>query len=263
VSDVTEHVRRMEDRKTFKSSSTLKFMPSSSQMIKCSAHNDAFPAGKVSHAITMKIKGKPEVELQHLDDGESVQISCSKGQIKDNVRYKWFINDVELFAETENVLEIHQFSKSYDKSRIKCSMTGQKGQDEVIRVVELVHKLNTATKAKSFTNNPDRISNTEERLQRHFEVNRKIVKSQKTMFTCIVEEETTLEPKYVWIDGKLRMAKDEKMDATDGKRKYKCKVIPNGTKKMNRMSTNMKKISRTLRKFSKTLSSLSTTIDDT
>ena len=84
------------------------------------------------------------------------------------------------------------------------------------------------------------------------------------MFTCIVEEDTALEPKYVWIDGKLRdMAKNEKMNGTDGKKKYKCKVIPNGTKKMSRMSSNMKEISRTLRKFSKTLSGLSSPMNDT
>jgi hypothetical protein len=59
------------------------------------------------------------------------------------------------------------------------------------------------------------------------------------------------------------MAKNEEMNGTDGKKKYKCKVIPNGTKKMSRMSSNMKKISRTLRKFSKTLSGLSTPMNDT
>jgi desulfoferrodoxin (superoxide reductase-like protein) len=197
VSHVTEHVRRMEDRKTFKTSSTLKFRPSSEQKIKCSAHNDAFPAGKMSHAISIEIKGKPEVELQHLDDGDSVKISCSKGQIKDSVRYKWFINDVELFDETENVLKIHQFSKSYYKSRIKCAMTDQKGQDEVIRVVELVHKLNNPTELKSLTNNLDGISNTEQRSEQNVKVNKKIVNIKKTMFTCIVEENTVLEPKYV------------------------------------------------------------------
>ena len=74
------------------------------------------------------------------------------------------------------------------------------------------------------------------------------------MFTCIVEESEEAKPKYVWIDGKLRnIIADENSDTADQNKKYKCKVIPNGTKKMNRMSTDMKKISKTVRKFSKAL----------
>merc|ERR1739838_165009 len=40
VSDVTEHVMRMEDRKTFKTVSTLKFKPNQSISVKCIVSND-------------------------------------------------------------------------------------------------------------------------------------------------------------------------------------------------------------------------------
>ena len=86
---------------------------------------------------------------------------------------------------------------------------------------------------------------------------------KKTMFTCIVEEDVSAEPKYVWIDGELRnVIPGENVDAMNQKKKYKCKVIPNGTKKISRMSKDMKKISKTIRKFSKTLSWMTSPIDD-
>merc|ERR1711874_337811 len=143
VSDVTEHVKRMEDRKTFKTVSTLRFKPSTGQQIKCSAHNDAFHTGKVSDLLEITIKGKPKVELKTLEDGDSVKIFCDNNKPLESKKFKWFINDVEIFDETKNYLEIQQFSKSYDKSRVKCSVKDSNNEDEIIRVVELVHKQNT------------------------------------------------------------------------------------------------------------------------
>ena len=57
---------------------------------------------------------------------------------------------------------------------------------------------------------------------------------QKTTFICVVEDDsqTSGEPKYVWVDGKLTMNSQE--DASADKN-YKCKVIKNGYKKMNKI----------------------------
>merc|ERR1712013_925958 len=143
VSDVTEHVKRMEDTNMFKTVSTLRFRPSTGQRVKCSAHNDAFRTGKVSDYIEIIIKGKPKVETKSLEDGDSVKIFCNNNKPLENKKFKWFINDVEIFDETKNYLEIEQFSKSYDRSRVKCAVKDENNEDKVIRIVELEYKQNT------------------------------------------------------------------------------------------------------------------------
>jgi hypothetical protein len=256
VSDVTEHVKRMEDRKTFKTVSTLRFKPSTGQQIKCSAHNDAFHTGKVSDLLEIRIKGKPRVELKTLEDGDSVKIFCNNNKPVESKKFKWFINDVEIFDETKNYLEIQQFSKSYDKSRVKCSVKDSNNEDEIIRVVELVHKQNTRE--------PKALPKSFKDIMNEQPVSRKEKKTPKSdgmktekMFTCIMEEETAVEPKYVWLEGRLqKLSPGETIEATGNNRKYKCKVIPRGLKKINKMSKDLKKISKTFKKMSRILTDI-------
>merc|ERR1712244_184364 len=60
-----------------------------------------------------------------------------------NLHFKWFINDKLIPDESRDVLEINQFSQSYDKSVVKCAA----GNDEIVRAVEL--KFNPDKKLKS------------------------------------------------------------------------------------------------------------------
>jgi len=248
VSDVTEHVRKMEDTNMFKTVSTLRFTPSMGQHVKCSAHNDAFPVIRKSHPLWILIKGQPNEEEIELGEGDSVIVNCFDKGIKDDMIFKWFINDIEIPDESNNALEIEKFSKSYDKTRVKCSVKDSNGDDESVRIVKLVHKPNQKIEPRALhkTDNGEQRSKT----------NNQIIgdNKKKSLFTCIVEESEEAKPKYVWIDGKLRnVITDENGDTADHNKKYKCKVIPQGNKKINRMSTDMKKISKTMRKFSKTL----------
>ena len=258
VSDVTEHVMRMEDRKTFKTVSTLKFKPSAGQKIKCSAHNDAFPKGKVSDSLEILFKGQPRVEVKSLEDGDSVKIFCNTNNPFEDTKFKWFINDVEIFDETRNYLEIQQFSKSYDKSRVKCSV-----KDEVVRVVELLYKKTVQVPKALPKSFKDIMMNDDESASRKGKkLPKSVGKKKQTMFTCIMEEDTAVEPKYVWIDGKLKnMSPDKTIEATDKNGKYKCKVIPRGMKKMNKMSKDLKNISRTFKKMSRVLNDITSPTD--
>jgi len=256
ISDVTEHVTRMEDMKTFKTVSTLKFKPSGEMRVKCSAHNDAFPVGKESHPMTIKVKGQPSVEMMELEDGDSVKISCSSEEYPQKMKFKWFINDVELSGEKENILEIQEFSKSYDGSMVKCSMKGIGDSYELNKLVKLVHKQTTFQKTDSLERKA--------RKYPHENLPKKNGITKKTLLVCQFEDDYTTEPKYVWINGNVKkIEKDESVDAFDDDRKYKCKVIPKGTKKINRMSLDMKKMSKTLRRFSKSLTGLTSTFNDT
>merc|ERR1712228_398683 len=60
-------------------------------------------------------------------------------QVED-MKIKWFLNDVEITGEARNFLEIEQFSKSYDKSKVKCTARTRNGVEEVKRVVQLVYR---------------------------------------------------------------------------------------------------------------------------
>jgi hypothetical protein len=262
VSDVTEHVKRMEDRKTFKTVSVLKLMPSEVLNIKCSAHNDAFPNEKMSLPLLIEFRGHPKLEVKELEDGDSVKIVCATS---DDSNIKWSINDVEIFDETKSILEIENFSKSYDKSKVKCSVKDLSNVNfEVVTIVQLLHKPKSETNPKTLLKmikdrKTTRLSSRAGKQITDININKK-----KTMFTCIIEEEVSAEPKYVWMDGKLRnVTPDENVDATNQKKKYKCKVIPKGTQKIVRMSKDMKKISKAIRKFSKILSGMTSPIDDT
>merc|ERR1712200_157043 len=55
----------------------------------------------------------------------------------------WFINDNRIPAETSDILQINEFSESYDNSVVKCAA----GNDEIIRAVQL--KLNREEKPES------------------------------------------------------------------------------------------------------------------
>merc|ERR1712179_294805 len=79
---------------------------------------------------------------------------------------------------------------------------------------------------------------------------------QKTTFICVVEDDSQAsgEPKYVWVDGKLTM--NSKEDASADKQ-YKCKVIKNGYKKMNKMAKDLKNYSKSLRRMNKFLTDFS------
>merc|ERR1712173_224418 len=78
----------------------------------------------------------------------------------------------------------------------------------------------------------------------------------KTTFVCVVEdpEDVSRVPKYVWVNGKLVT----NSKATDKNNKsYKCKVVKNGSRKIEKMSKELKSVSKTLRKMSKTLNEFS------
>jgi hypothetical protein len=109
---------------------------------------------------------------------------------------------------------------------------------EMVKIVQLIHKI--------------KLKMIKDRKKTSKQIPDTNMNKKKTIFMCIVEEEASAEPKYVWIDGKLRnITPGENADATNQKKKYKCKVITKGTKKMSRMSKDMKKISKKLLKVLK------------
>jgi len=198
VSDVTEHVMRMEDRKTFKTVSTLKIKALKYQLITCSAHNDVFPADRMSNMVQIGTEDQVGVETKELEDGESVEIICQKQQNDRSVKFKWLINDAEIFDEEKNILELQQFSKSFDNSHIKCLIEDIMGHFNVVRVVKLVYK----TKARgNVSKHPQPVlKNLLENSisQRSQKRKGKNVTKKKTMLSCEMNDDNAEEPNYVY-----------------------------------------------------------------
>eukprot|EP00092_Neocalanus_flemingeri_P006229 GFUD01006703.1.p1 GENE.GFUD01006703.1~~GFUD01006703.1.p1 ORF type:complete len:427 (+),score=150.36 GFUD01006703.1:100-1380(+) len=239
VSDVTEHVKRMEDRKTFKTVSTLKFTPDQPMRIKCSAHNDQFADTKQSDVMEVVFKEKMGMGTKTLKEEESFEVKCEDNEPSENLGYKWFINENEILSESKNILKIEHFVKAHDKSVIKCVVEDDQGNTQVMKIVQL--QLVTQDKE-------DKTKITESRKKKGKDTGVK-----KTVFTCVAEEETSAEPNYIWISGKLKKTV-EALDDSD--KKFKCKVVEGGYDKIKKMGNKMQGISKTLRKFRKKLNKM-------
>jgi len=255
-SEVTQHVER--SGRTFRTTSTLRTPLNKYSRLYCTAHSEAFPALKKSSVVEVNIRGEPRLEKVQLRTGESVKIFCHNNMRDNNLQFRWFINDNPIPDETSEVLQIDEFSASYDKSVVKCAA----GNDEIIRAVQLT--LNNQQKPESTivtfdevmkkTQNEVMLSD-EESDDEEEEV--KKYSKPKTTFVCVVEDTedvSSSEPKYVWVNGKLVT----NSKATDKNNKsYKCKVVKNGSRKIEKMSKELKSVSKTLRKMSKTLNEFS------
>ena len=256
-SEVTQHVER--EGRTFRTSSTLRTPVNKYSRIYCTAHSEAFPAIKKSSLVEINIRGAPRLEQVQLRTGESVKIFCHNNIRDSNVQFRWFINDKRIPGETSDVLQINEFSDSYDKSVVKCAA----GNDEIIRAVQLT--LNRHQKPESNIVTFDQVMKQSQKEvmmsdeESDDEVDEDEIKKNsksKTTFVCVVEdtEDVSSEPKYVWVNGKL--VTNSKATDKDNK-SYKCKVVKNGSRKIEKMSKELKSVSKTLRKMSKTLNEFS------
>jgi len=141
VSEVTQHVERSGHG--FKTTSVLSLPANKHMQIYCTAFSEAFPDVKQTSPVEVQIRGEPRLETVQLREGEDVKIFCHNNIQDSNAQFKWFINDKLIPDETTDLLEINQFSKSYDKSVVKCAT----GHDEIVRAVQL--EFNPEKKAES------------------------------------------------------------------------------------------------------------------
>jgi len=270
LSHVTNDVVKNGD--TFDTISTLRMKVDTHMKVYCTAHSEAFPAVKQSNAVEISIKGEPRVETIEMREGDSVKIFCHNRVVKDVSMFKWFINSNQIFDENRDYLEITEFTKAYDKSIVKCVVTDQKGRDETVRVVELRYNsedlpdTKKIVKTSSFNDfvkpprkpkkeimmNDDNIVKEDIKADDEDDDATFSKNSAKTTFICVVEKdgEGSGEPKYVWVNGKLKM--NDADDASTDK-KYKCRTVKNGYKKLGKMARDLKSYSKSIKKMSKFL----------
>ena len=171
-------------------------------------------------------------------------------------------------------MEITDFNKDYDKSQVKCVVGDRSGREETIRVVELTHNqekdrsprvisrtFNNLDRNKLkhdvMLNDEDSDDSTDDAILKEFD---ETTKGEKTTFICVVEDDDSSsgssEPKYVWVNGKLTLNRNDAVDE-DTKKQYKCKVVRNGVKKIQKLSKDLKTYSRSFKKMSKYLNGFS------
>merc|ERR1712013_40784 len=162
-------------------------------------------------------------------------------------RFKWFINDVEIFDEDQNILELQKFTKSFDNSHIRCFTEDIIGQSNLVKEVKLVLKEKY---------NMDAFSN----LIGHPSVSKRKTKGRKNkmkkrmMLLCDMEDDASEEPSHDFIP-KLssNMKSNELVIATDKKKKYKCKIVLQGLDIINKMSKDISSINNSMTQISKSL----------
>jgi hypothetical protein len=250
VSHVTEHARRMEDRKTFKTVSTLKFVPNQQISVRCSVSNEAFQEDKNSQILEVRFKGQIKLDNRYLSEGESFHIDCNSDESQ-NMNYKWFINDKEIFSENRKTLTIEHFVSAYDKSIVKCV-----GKMEVLKLVKL--NLDSSHDNDIKTKEPLVLPSQIFLEKNGTKIKRKHSNARKTIFTCIAVEENSEQPNYVWMNGELEgkvMAED------DEKRKFNCEVVPRGYNKLKQMAQKTKVLSKTFKKFRRSFNQIVTTME--
>ena len=255
VSDVTEHVRRMEDKKAFKTISTLKLVPQHHISVRCTVSNEAFQEDKSSQILEVRFKGQIALENMYLSEGESFIIDCNSDESQ-AMSYKWFINDKELFSENSKTLQIEHFVSAYDKSIVKCMGEGKMGEMEVFKLVKL--NLDSSRDNYIKTKEPFVLPSQIFLKNNDTKIKRKHFNARKTIFTCIAEEENSEQPNYVWMNGQLE---GKAVAEDDENRKFNCEVVPRGYNKLKKMAQKTKFLSKTFKKFRRSFNRIVTTME--
>ena len=140
--DIREDVTRLEDGRTWKTSSVFKFVPEEDMEVVCSAHSDAFPTARDSRPLRLKLVYKPRVTVEadatHLREGQAVTFTCTAMASPMEVAYKWFINDNELAGQTEASLTLENVGRELDKAKVKCKASNKAGEGEGAVEVEVM-----------------------------------------------------------------------------------------------------------------------------
>jgi len=258
MSDVTEHVTRIDETNMFKTISSVKIKVSEYSVIKCSAHNEVFPAGRMSDSVELGREDPADVvQIKEIEEGDSVKIICQRRENTRFNRFKWFINDVEIFDEDQNVLELQKFAKTYDNSIVKCFTEDVIGELNLVKAVRLKHKEKHATNTL--------LSNLVHNsiVQKSKSKGRKSMMKKRRMLICEMGDESSEEPNQVYFDKSLNKVKSSDMIiGTNKKNKYKCKMVVQGTDIINKMSQDLSSITKSLNQISITLDEFNRNFDE-
>ena len=151
--DIQEDVSRMEDGRTWKTTSRFQFVPLEDQSVTCSAHSDAFPDPKDSRALHLKVVYRPRVEVEALPrqarEGQDVTFTCSSVASPGDVTYKWFINDNEIEGQTDSVLTLERVGREHNMAEVRCKVENSVGIGEAATIISVAFQPKITSQPKS------------------------------------------------------------------------------------------------------------------
>ena len=151
--DIQEDVSRMEDGRTWKTTSRFQFVPLEDQSVTCSAHSDAFPDPRDSRALHLKVVYRPRVEVEALPrqarEGQDVTFTCSVVASPGDVTYKWFINDNEIEGQTDSVLTLERVGREHNMAEVRCKVENSVGIGEAATTISVAFQPKITSQPKS------------------------------------------------------------------------------------------------------------------
>jgi plastocyanin len=170
-----------EERKTFKTISTLRFTAKADAAITCSSFNEDFPTPRTSTPLHIKVKYRPKVEMkfsqEKLKEGDNLKVECLMKAYPEKVTYKWFVDDIQENGISGNKFKMNKLTRMHHKSNIKCLVENQVGKSEVVKSLNIEFGPKMIIQPSS--------------------VNAKI--GDKVTFNC--KAVANPEPTYVWVKG--------------------------------------------------------------
>merc|ERR1712098_773850 len=197
------------------------------------------------------------VQIKEIEEGDSVKIICQRRENARFNRFKWFINDVEIFDEDQNILELQKFAKTYDNSIVKCFTEDMIGELNLVKAVRLKHKEKHATNTL--------LSNLVQNsiVQQSKSKGRKSMMKKRRMLICEMGDESSEEPNQIYFDKSLNKVKSSDLIiGRNKKNKYKCKMIIQGTDIINKISQDLSSITKSLNQISITLDEFNRNFDE-
>ena len=235
LSHVTNDVVKLGG--SFRTVSTLQFIPESDHSIRCSAHSDQFPVRKYSDPVNIKYYG--EHLLVNVSVGESVTLECEAGDAEDDTIH-WTINSVELEEEHRDSLVLHQFVAEYDGAVVKCELG-----DKLVKTFELRNIVKEDREVQKIEiDEEEDLNKTKTRVNRYF-----------SLYTCDLNNDENdifaeILPSHVTITNN----DDSHYNAVDDhNRSFSCQKFSNAKNKLLQMKNTMKYFSRKIMRFQRSI----------
>ena len=215
--NVKETVTREPGSDTFRTHSSLSFLPTRNINVKCSSRSQQFPDTRFSRELSIRLRFQPKVELSSPDsvqEGDQFSVTCDSRAYPENVAYKWYFDGVELAGERDKTLMIEDISRENNKAAVKCSVENEVGLSVAATAIDVKFPPSLVTNPRS--------------VLAH--------RGDNVTFHCLAESNP--EPVYIWtrhrhntlesVTQNLSILASEKTEKT-----YVCSVFSDGHEKIS------------------------------
>ena len=212
MGNIKDTVSREASGDTFRTHSSITFIPTTDSKIKCSSSSDQFPDTRFSRELSIRLRYPPKLDInipESVEEGDKFSITCDSKAYPKNVAYKWFFDGVELAGENDKTLMIENISRENSQSDVKCSVENEVG------VTEVATSLNVRFPPRLLTNPSSVLAH----------------RGDNVTFHCLAESNPR--PQYVWTRHRVNtleaVSQNLTLVATEQTEKtYVCSVYSDG-----------------------------------